>query len=59
MISSSCNKLNPLTAAIQHKIIVIIFVERRKITVYFRNKSHLLTRKGIQIDEKAILLIYS
>ena len=42
MISSSCNKLNPLTAAIQHKIIVIIFVERRKITVYFRNKSHLV-----------------
>ena len=29
-------------AAIQHKIIVIIFVERRKITVYFRNKSHLV-----------------
>lgn len=72
MISSSCNKLNPLTAAIQHKIIVIIFVERRKITVYFRNKSHLaalvitsgryycvlLTRKGIQIDKKVILLIY-
>lgn len=61
MISSSCNKLNPLTAAIQHKIIVIIFVERRKITVYFRNKSHLVApviRKGIQIDEKAILLIY-
>ena len=25
------------------KIIVIIFVERRKITVYFRNKSHLVT----------------
>lgn len=24
------------------KIIVIIFVERRKITVYFRNKSHLV-----------------
>lgn len=42
MISSSCNKLNPLIAAIQHKIIVIIFVERRKITVYFRNKSHLV-----------------
>ena len=42
LISSSCNKLNPLTAAIQHKIIVIIFVERRKITVYFRNKSHLV-----------------
>ena len=41
-IPKTQDKLNPLTAAIQHKIIVIIFVERRKITVYFRNKSHLV-----------------
>ena len=42
MILLGCNVLRRMTAAIQHKIIVIIFVERRKITVYFRNKSHLV-----------------